>query len=76
MLDRRTEFAKLREVAGLSIEEAAMLLHVTERSIRRYETFGPRGSLPSPLAMSLMENPPRRRAPKLRTRVWATPEES
>ena len=56
VLDRRTEFAKLRDVAGLSIEDAAMRLHVTARSIRRYETFGPRGSLPSPLAMSLMEN--------------------
>lgn len=55
MLDRRTEFAKLRERAGLSVEETAMLLKVTERSIRRYETFGPRGSIPSPLAISTLE---------------------
>lgn len=54
MLDRRTEFAKLRERAGLSVEEAAKLLRVTDRSIRRYETIGPRGTEPAPLAMDLM----------------------
>jgi DNA (cytosine-5)-methyltransferase 1 len=54
MLDRRTEFAKLRERAGLSVEEAAKLLRVTERSIRRYETMGPRGTEPTPLAMDMM----------------------
>lgn len=56
MLDRLTQFAKLRSEADLSIEDAAILLRVTERSIRRYETYGPRGTLPSPLAMSMMEN--------------------
>lgn len=44
MLERNTEFAKLRERAGLSIEEAAQLLHVSDRTIRRYEIVGPRGS--------------------------------
>ena len=55
MLDRRTDFAKLRECAGLSVEESAKLLRVTDRSIRRYETTGPRGSEPSPLAMQFMQ---------------------
>jgi DNA (cytosine-5)-methyltransferase 1 len=54
MLDPRTEFAKLRERAGLSVEETAKLLRVTERSVRRYETMGPRGSGPAPLAMDFM----------------------
>ena len=54
MLDRRTEFTRLRECAGLSIEEAAQLLHVTERTIRRYETPGSRGTDPSPLAMDFV----------------------
>ena len=54
MLDRRTEFAKLRERAGFSVEEAARLLRVTDRSIRRYETMGTRGTEPTPLAMDLM----------------------
>lgn len=54
MMSRETEFAKLRERAGLSIDEAAKLVRVTERSIRRYEVFGPRGSEPSPLAMDLL----------------------
>ena len=54
VLDRRTEFTRLRECAGLSIEEAAQLLHVTERTIRRYETPGSRGTDPSPLAMDFV----------------------
>jgi DNA (cytosine-5)-methyltransferase 1 len=54
MLERNTEFAKLRERAGLSIEEAAQLLHVSDRSIRRYEIVGPRGSEAPPLVMDFM----------------------
>jgi DNA (cytosine-5)-methyltransferase 1 len=38
----------------LSIEEAAQLLHVTERSVRRYEMPGSRGIDPSPLAMDFI----------------------
>lgn len=56
MLDCRTEFARLRECAGLSIEEVAQLVHVTERTIRRYEMPGPRGTDPSPLAMESVRN--------------------
>jgi predicted transcriptional regulator len=44
MLQNRTEFAILRERAGLSMEETAALIHVSERTIRRYETFGESGS--------------------------------
>ncbi len=54
MLQNRTEFALLRERAGLSIEEAAILVHVSERTIRRYETFGDSGSEPSELAIDLL----------------------
>ena len=65
MLDRQTEFAKLRERAGLSVEEAAKLLRVTDRSIRRYETMGPRGTEPTPLAMDLMMRMAEVSVPKL-----------
>ncbi len=55
MLERNTEFAKLRERAGLSVEDAALMLHVSERTIRRYEIVGPRGSDAPPLAMDFMQ---------------------
>lgn len=55
MLDRRTEFGKLREQAGLTVEDAARLVRVTTKSIRRYETLGPRGTTPSSLAMATIE---------------------
>jgi predicted transcriptional regulator len=54
MLERNNEFAGLRERAGLSIEEAAQLLHVSDRSIRRYEMLDQRGSEAPPLALDLM----------------------
>jgi DNA (cytosine-5)-methyltransferase 1 len=54
MLRNRTTFAILRERAGLSIEETAALIHVCERTIRRYETFGASGSEPSALAIDLL----------------------
>ena len=54
MLQRNTEFAGLRERAGLSVEEAAKLLHVNDRSIRRYEIIGPRGSDAPALAIKFM----------------------
>ena len=54
MLERNTEFARLRERAGLSIEETAQLLHVSDRSVRRYEIVGSGGSEAPALAMDLM----------------------
>lgn len=54
VLDRRTEFTRLRECAGLSIEDAAQLLRVTQRTIRRYESQGASGTDPSPLAMDFV----------------------
>ena len=54
MRERDTEFARLRERASLSIEEAAQLLHVSDRSVRRYEIVGSGGSEASVLAMDLM----------------------
>lgn len=65
MLHHRTEFAKLREWAGLSVEETAKLLRVTERSVRRYETVGPRGTEPAPLAMDFMLRMAEATVPKL-----------
>lgn len=49
-----TEFAKLRARAGLSVEEAARLLHVSDRTIRRYEILGSTGSDAPPLSMDLV----------------------
>jgi DNA (cytosine-5)-methyltransferase 1 len=65
MLNRRTEFAKLRERAGLSVEETAKLLRVTERSVRRYETIGPRGTEPTPLVVDFMLRMAEANVPKL-----------
>jgi DNA (cytosine-5)-methyltransferase 1 len=65
MLERNTEFAKLRERAGLSIEEAAQLLHVSDRSIRRYEIVGPRGSDAPPLAMDFMRRMAKAQVPNI-----------
>lgn len=66
-IQSRLEFARLREKAGLSLEEAAILTGVTDRTIRRYEDWGDRGTDPSPLALEAM-----RRAAS----VWPTPTES
>lgn len=65
MLERNTEFAKLRERAGLSIEETAQLLHVCNRSIRRYEIFGPRGSEAPLLAMDFMRKMANAKIPQI-----------
>ncbi len=54
MLQSRTEFAVLRERACLSVEEAAMLVHVSERTIRRYEMFGSGGTEAPALALDLL----------------------
>jgi DNA (cytosine-5)-methyltransferase 1 len=66
MLERNTEFAKLRERAGLSIEEAAQLLHVSDRSIRRYEIVGPRGSEAPPLAIDFIRRMANTQIPEIR----------
>ncbi len=65
MLERNTEFAKLRERAGLSVEEAAQLLHVSDRSVRRYELVGPRGSDAPALAMDFMRRMANAQVPKI-----------
>jgi DNA (cytosine-5)-methyltransferase 1 len=64
MTSSGTEFARLRERVGLSIDEAAKLLGVTERSIRRYEMDGSRGSEAPPLAMDLMRRLAQANAPQ------------
>ena len=65
MLERNTEFAKLRERAGLSVEEAAQLLHVSDRSIRRYEIVGPRGSESPALALDFMRRMANAQVPQI-----------
>ena len=65
MIERQTKFARLRERAGLSIEEAVQLLHVTDRSIRRYELSGDAGSEPSQLAIDLMRRMADARVPEI-----------
>lgn len=54
MYQLSTEFSKLRGRAGLSVKEAAQLLQISDRTIRRYEVSGAQGSEPSALAMDLM----------------------
>lgn len=67
MLERNNEFAGLRERAGLSIEEAAQLLHVSDRSIRRYEMLDERGSEAPPLAVDLMRRMANAQVPQATT---------
>lgn len=54
MYQLNTEFSKLRERAGLSVKEAAQLLQISDRTVRRYEVPGSHGSEPNALAMDLM----------------------
>jgi DNA (cytosine-5)-methyltransferase 1 len=68
-----TEFAFLREQAGLSEKEAALLLRVTPKTIGRYETPGDNGTTPDKLKLDLMrdmaaENVARHRQQKPRFR--------
>lgn len=65
MRERSTEFAQLRERASLSIEEAAKLMHVSDRSIRRYEIVGPRGSEAPALVMEFMRRMANAQLPKI-----------
>ncbi|WP_324750677.1 DNA (cytosine-5-)-methyltransferase [Sphingomonas sp. LY54] len=62
----RTEFTKLRQKAGLSLDEAAILAQVSERQVRRYEDVGESGCDPSPLVLDVM-----RRA----AAIWTRPEQ-
>lgn len=50
--DNRTEFARLRERAGLTLEEAALLLEVSPRTAYRYEAGT---SQPSSLSMRILK---------------------
>lgn len=47
----RIEFARLRHHAGLSFEEAANLMGLSDRQLRRYEDTGPAGTDPSKLVL-------------------------
>ena len=49
-----TEFAILREKAGLSIDEAAQLIGKSSRTVHRYESNGEHGILASPLVIDAM----------------------
>lgn len=53
-MTEQTEFAILRHRAALSVQEAAQFLHVCDRTIKRYETLGSKGSEPAPLALDFM----------------------
>lgn len=50
-----TQFAVLREKAGLSIDEAATMLSRSSRMIRRYEARGPRGTEAPPLVIDSLQ---------------------
>jgi DNA (cytosine-5)-methyltransferase 1 len=50
-----TEFAALREKAGLSIDEAADLLGRTPRTVRRYEARGKSATMPPILAIEALK---------------------
>ena len=53
-MPRLTEFAVLREKAGLSIDEAAHLIGKSTRTVRRYESNGEHGTSASPLVIDAM----------------------
>lgn len=50
----RLEFQRLRQQAGLTLEEAASLTFVSDRQVRRYEDITDKGCDPSPLALEAM----------------------
>jgi DNA (cytosine-5)-methyltransferase 1 len=54
MVPQQAEFSRLRKMAGLSLSETATLLQLTEKTIRRYETLGEKGSIPTKATMELM----------------------
>lgn len=51
----RLEFAKLRQKAGLSLDEAAILSGVSDRQVRRYEDVTDTGCDPSMLVIEAMK---------------------
>ncbi len=53
-INARLEFQRLRQMAELSLEEAATLTFVSERQARRYEDITEAGCDPSPLALEAM----------------------
>lgn len=54
-MSETTEFAALREKAGLSIDEAASLLGKSPRTVRRYEALGKSASIPPVLAVEALK---------------------
>lgn len=50
-INARLEFARLRQMAGLSFEEVATLAYVSARQARRYEDISETGCDPSPLVL-------------------------
>jgi DNA (cytosine-5)-methyltransferase 1 len=53
-INARLEFQRLRQMAELSLEEAATLTFVSERQARRYEDITEAGCDPSPLVLEAM----------------------
>lgn len=53
-IQTRLEFARLRQKAGLSLEEAATILSLSDRQVRRYEDISETGSDPSVLVLERM----------------------
>lgn len=53
-ISARLEFQRLRQMAELSLEEAATLTFVSERQARRYEDITEAGCDPSPLALEAL----------------------
>lgn len=63
----RLEFILLREAAGLSFEEVAVITGHTERHVRRYEDLGPSGCDPRKLVLDAMRAAAGHRPSKVRT---------
>ena len=53
-INARLEFQRLRQMAELSLEEAATLTFVSERQARRYEDITEAGCDPSPLVLEAL----------------------
>jgi DNA (cytosine-5)-methyltransferase 1 len=62
-INARLEFQRLRQMAELSLEEAATLTFVSERQARRYEDITEAGCDPSPLVLEAMRRVARLDAP-------------
>lgn len=53
-MSNRLEFARLRQRAGLSLDEAGLITGLSDRQVRRYEDIGPAGTDPSPLVLDAL----------------------